>query len=72
MADRKWKCSVRNPPRVGETVLVKTLSGQVFYGVYFENDGWDVHRPELNDKYQNAWYKYSSRTIVQWRYFKDA
>lgn len=74
MADRNWKCSIRNPPEIGETVLVKTFSGQVFYAVYFEKNGWDVHRIEVNRniQYRQAWYQYSSRTVVQWRYFKDA
>lgn len=64
-----WKDSVKHKPNVGDAILVKTFSGQVFYAVYSDKDEFDVHRPDDKTESRLAWYKYSSRTIVKWRYF---
>ena len=64
-----WKDSVKHKPNIGDTILVKTFSGQVFYAVYSDDDEFDVHRPDDKIDSRLAWYKYSSRTIVKWRYF---
>ena len=65
-----WKDSIKKKPEIGDSILAKTLSGQVFYAVYSNENEFDVHRLDQNRDYRKAWYKYSSRTVVQWRYFK--
>jgi len=66
-----WKDSLKHKPSIGDTILVKTFSGQVFYAVYSDEDEFDVHCPSFNNEIESrlAWFKYSSRTIVKWRYF---
>jgi len=64
-----WKDSSKKLPNIGDAVLVKTLSGQVFYAVYSDIDEFDVHRFTGMSKYRECWFKYSGRTVVAWRYF---
>ena len=66
----KWKSPITRFPDIGDTILVKTISGQIFYAVYSAYDEFDVHRPDSDKTYRKQWYKYSSRTVLKWRYFK--
>jgi len=67
-----WIKTEKRKPEIGDCILVKTSSGQVFYAVYTNDDEFDVHRP-TNDfsETRAAWYKYSSRTVIQWRKFQN-
>jgi hypothetical protein len=64
-----WRDSIKYKPSIGDSILVKTTSGQVFYAVYSNEDEFDVHRPNNKTESRLSWYKYSSRTIIKWRYF---
>lgn len=64
-----WKDSSKKLPNIGDCVLIKTTSGQVFYAVYSDVDEFDTHRPDGMNDYREKWYKYSRRTIIAWRYF---
>lgn len=65
----KWKDAYKKKPNIGDTILVKTVSNQIFYAVYSADDEFDVHRPDSEDDYRNKWFKFSSRTVIFWRYF---
>lgn len=64
-----WKDSIKYKPKIGDSVLVKTASGQIFYAVYTDEDEFDTHRFDPKIESRKCWYKYSSRTIIKWRYF---
>lgn len=63
----RWIDSIKRLPQIGDSVIVKTFSGQVFYAVYSDKDEFDVHRPEGATDYREHWYKHSSRTIIKWK-----
>ena len=69
MSDNIWKDSTKHKPDIGSAVYVKTLSGQVFYAIYTNEDEFDTHRPTPAIDSRESWYKYSSRTVLKWRYF---
>ena len=69
MKNGNWKDSLKKLPNIGDCILVKTVSGQIFYAVYSNEDEFDVHRPDDKTDTRLSWYKYSRRTVVFWRYF---
>jgi len=64
----KWTLFEKKKPNIGDRMLVKTLSGQIFYAIYSNDDEFDVHRND-GENMRESWYKYSSRTVIFWRYF---
>lgn len=63
----KWIESLKRLPKIGDSVIAKTFSGQIFYAVYSGEDEFDTHRPEGSTDYREHWYKHSSRTIIKWK-----
>lgn len=64
-----WNNPSKKLPKIGDRVLVMDFLGQVLYAVYTDNDEFDAHRPNGKVESRDAWRKYSSLTIVKWRYF---
>ncbi len=67
---KKWNDSAKKKPEIGDRLIVKTFLGQKFYAIYVDDDEFVVHRPELPEAkgYRKAWYAYSSRTVVKWKF----
>ena len=63
-----WIDSEDELPEIGSRILAKTTVGEIYYGVYSAQDEFDLHRPDHDDDYRGKWYKYSKRTVLQWRY----
>lgn len=66
MENIEWYDAIRYKPNIGEPVLVRTISGQIYYAVYSNHDEFDIHIMENFDNYRNTWYKFSSKTVVEW------
>jgi len=69
--DFNWKYAGTQKPAIGETVMVRMLlKHERYFAVYSGEDEFDVHRTDLHIKnYRKAWFKYSSRSVMYWRYF---
>lgn len=82
MKNKKWKDSITNRPKIGERLLVRFLNNENFYyAIYSADDEFDVHfdmskldvhlissPEEIN--HRNSWFKFSHRSITEWRYFQ--
>lgn len=66
----EWISTEDKMPEPEQRVLVKKFSGAVHYAVYSADDEFDVHQPAPPPlEYRQSWYKFSSRTIVEWKPF---
>lgn len=64
-----WKEYKNQKPIKGDRVLVKMITGDIYYAIYSDVDEFDIHMPGPEVKSRLSWYKHSSRSIDSWRYF---
>lgn len=71
MKSKNWKDSHAKLPEIGDCILVKMLlNDTVYFAVYTAHDEFEVHRTDLHVKdHRKAWFKFSHRSVVKWRYF---
>lgn len=67
-AKERWIDSNDELPEIGDRILAKTTVGEVYYGYYSDHDEFDLHRPDATEDYRGKWFKYTKRTVLQWRH----
>jgi len=67
--NNEWIKFTDERPAEMQRVLVKDATEKIYYAVYYEYDGFDVHRMDLKkpSSYRFAWARFTHRSFPYWK-----